>query len=149
MRKLGVLWLTHDEAATPQAAPYMPQFKRILNKGALPHVRINLAGPLQNCRTISEVMNFFKGCGELDQGKVVTLSIRRKPSKLRRKPRVFRPFTNIRFFERKPGMTFVNRTPQRDTPQRIFGGNKPKSFLGYGGFHKSGHQSKGTIGAQL
>lgn len=126
MRKLGVLWFIHDEVAIPQAAAFTPQFKRIFIKEVPPHVRINLAGPLQSCRTVSKVI----GYRELDQEKVVTLNIRRKPFTLRRTARFFTPLTNIRPFGRKPGMPFITRAPQRCTANRNFGRKKCKPFLG-------------------
>jgi hypothetical protein len=90
-------------------------------------MRINLEGPFHNCRTVFEVIDLFKGFRELNQEKVVTLNIR-KPFKLGRTPRVFRPSTNIRLFHRKPGMPFVKSTLQRGTPN-IFGWSKPKPFF--------------------
>ena len=121
MRKLRVLWFMYNKVATPQAAPFLPQFKRSSIKGTPPHIRISLAGQLQNYRTVSEVIRLFNGYRELDKEKVVTLNIRRKPFKLRT-PRFFRPFTNIRPFGRKPGISFINRTTQKYIPNRIFEG---------------------------
>jgi hypothetical protein len=60
MRQLGVLWFIHNEVDTSQDALIIPQFKRILIKGVPPH-KINLAGPLLNCRNVSEVIDLFKG----------------------------------------------------------------------------------------
>lgn len=56
------------EVASPEAAPFTPQFKRSLIKGE----------PLQNCRSISEVIDFFKGYRELDQEKSSNIKYKKK-----------------------------------------------------------------------
>lgn len=42
-RQVGELWFIYNQVATPQVALFIPQLKRILIKGAPPHMRINLA----------------------------------------------------------------------------------------------------------
>lgn len=83
------MWFTYNEIDTPQAAPFIPQFKIILIKGEPPHMRINLAGPLKNFRTVSDVIDFLKGYRELDQEIVIALNIKWKSFKLRRTLRFF------------------------------------------------------------
>lgn len=113
-RKLGILYFIYNEVPTPQAAPLIPQFKRILLKGAPQNMKMSLAGPLQNCQTVADAIEFFKSFRELDTEKVVSFNIRK-----RRFPK-FRPFGN------RNRMSFTRGSGQ--PPWRMLIGRKKRPF---------------------
>ena len=49
------------------------QFRKILLKGALQHLRVTLAGPMQGCQPVADAIDFLKSYRELDLDKVVYL----------------------------------------------------------------------------
>ena len=57
-RKLGVLYFTYNQVPTPEAAPTLAQFLKTPLKGAPQHLRMTLAGPLQECQTVADVIDF-------------------------------------------------------------------------------------------
>ncbi|XP_059101848.1 uncharacterized protein LOC131895456 [Peromyscus eremicus] len=142
-RKLGILYFIYNQVPTPQAAPFTPQFKKIIIKGAPAHLKMSLAGPLQACQTISDAMEFFKSYREMDIDKVVSFNVNKKQDKKKVTPR----FSNIRPFGKpnqmpirqnanKPWNPIRRLTGRKNIPWRETQSNpwrqtyQPKLFLG-------------------
>lgn len=101
LRKLGMLYFIYNAIPTPQAAPMIPSFRRIVIKGAPNNIRMTIAGPLANCLTVSDAITYFKEFRELQQEKVVSLNVgvkHRKQWTQRIRPYLpkIRPFGNPR-----------------------------------------------------
>lgn len=132
-RKLGILWFIYNQAATPQASPMLPAFKKIIIKGAPPHLRMSLTGSIQGCNTVADTIQFFKSFRELEAEWVVSFNATAKPIK---KPRP-RPFQNIkkqiRPFERTSGMNIrppLNGGPYQRTFGKMVNSWRKNTFLG-------------------
>ena len=95
-RKLGILYFIDNETNTPQAAPLIPQFKKIIIKKAPPHLRMSLAGPIQNCQTVAEAIIFFKNFGEMDNDIALSFTVSKKPRRFLQNIRKIKPLGKAR-----------------------------------------------------
>lgn len=113
LRKLGILWFIYNQVPTPLASPLQPEFKKIIVKGAPPHLKMSLVGSLQGCRTIDEAVQFFKGFRELEQDKVISFQINtRKPNRKGQNFYEQRQFRNITARNDNSGSYRSNWTPR-------------------------------------
>lgn len=70
-RQPGVLYYIYSQVPTTLAASMLPQFRKILFKGAPQHLRMTLAGPLQGSQAVADTIDLLKAYRELDSEKVV------------------------------------------------------------------------------
>lgn len=110
----------------------IPEFKKLIIKGAPPQMRMSLSRPIQACLTIQHAIDFFKNFRELDSEKVVSFQARTKykPKFQITKPKTaFRFFNNIKPFGRTAtaprNRTYIqNRNSRPWTPFRVLTGYK-------------------------
>ena len=95
-KKIRHIEFIDNETNTPQAAPLIPQFKKIIIKEAPPHLRMSLAGPIQNCQTVAEAIDFFKNFREMDNDKVLSFLVSKKPRGFLQNIRKIKPLGKAR-----------------------------------------------------
>lgn len=92
-KKLGILYFVYHSITTPLAAPMTPAFRKILVKGAPPHLKVSLISPLQSCQTLQDAVDVVKDLKSLEGDKVYSFQAQKGPVRSTRKFKI-RPFGN-------------------------------------------------------